>query len=180
MNTLELDAILTRTMKKCNFIGVFACDQLPSETTLSRPLALVVNTDPSHRGGRHWLAIYIDRNNTGSFFDSFGNPPERFSDTIVKFLRENCTMIRHQTLQLQSKCSAVCGQYCIFFLNRMCKTNNFSKILATFKENTHWNDMRVCSFVKRLQPNVTCLTFSNNTCIQCSVSGEISHCNDVL
>ena len=87
----------------------------------------------------------------------------------------NCAMIRHQTHQLQSKCSAVCGQYCIFFLNRMCKTNNFSKILATFKENTHWNDMRVCSFVKRLQPNVTCLTFSNNTCIQCSA--PIRSCN---
>ena len=176
MNTLELEEILRRTLTRCNFIGVFACDQLPAKSAISRPTALVVNTDPSHKPGSHWLAVYIDTHNTATFFDSFGNPPERFAKTIFEFLRENCVDIQYRSRQLQSLCSAVCGQHCVFFLTHMNKCADYAKLFAKFKDDTHKNDIMVCRYVKRLQPAVTCKTLSNMNCIQCAVSGELSHC----
>ena len=174
MNTLELDEILRRTLKNCNFIGVFACDQLPVKTPISRPVALVVNTDPSHKPGSHWLAAYIDKHNTATFFDSFGNPPERFSKSIVEFLKENCEDIQYQARQLQSLCSTVCGQHCVFFLTHMNTCDDYVKFLTKFKDNTHKNDLMVCRYVKRLRPAVTCRIPGNVNCIQCAVSGELS------
>jgi hypothetical protein len=42
------------------FKGVYARNRLPR--LLSLPLALVGNTDPDHRMGQHWVAMYIDAN----------------------------------------------------------------------------------------------------------------------
>ena len=177
MNTLQLDNILTRALRKCAFLGVFASDQLPSKLTVTRPLALVVNTDPSHMSGSHWLAIYVDSSNTASFFDSFGNPPEKFPASIGKFLTTNCADVQYSTRAIQSLCSAVCGQHCVFFLFHMEKREDYGFVIAKFKQNTHLNDVKVCRFVKRLQPSVSCQTFINLNCIQCAVTGELMHCN---
>ena len=170
MNTIELHRILSKAMKKCNFIGVFACDQLPLNATLSRPLALVVNTDPSHQSGTHWLAVYIDTHNQASFFDSFGNPPDRFAKSIGKFLEANCNDVQYITRQVQSSCSAVCGQHCVFFLLHMDKSEDYDALSTKYKVNTHTNDRMVCRFVKKLHPSVTCKSIDNTNCIQCAVS----------
>ena len=53
MNTAEIDRILRREGAR-DFDGVFSVDTLPD-----RPRLLVCNTDPSHRSGRHWVAICV-------------------------------------------------------------------------------------------------------------------------
>ena len=58
------DRILPGTPTR--WIGVFACDELPSEQELLRaqmqagnlPIALVFNNQPASEPGQHWLAIY--------------------------------------------------------------------------------------------------------------------------
>ena len=65
MNTNEIDRFLRRRLR--DFDGVFSVDNLPES-----PHLLVCNTDPSDRPGRHWIAIYVDNEGRGDFFDSFG------------------------------------------------------------------------------------------------------------
>ena len=74
MNTLEIDTLLkkhphSRPVSK----GVYARNRLPR--LLSVPSALVGNTDPDHRMGQHWVAIYIDANSKGEYYDPTGIPP---------------------------------------------------------------------------------------------------------
>ena len=54
MNTLEIDTLLKKhPHSRPVFKGVYA-------RLLNVPSALVGNTDPDHRMGQHWIAIYID------------------------------------------------------------------------------------------------------------------------
>ena len=59
MNTLEIDTLLKKhPHSRPVFKGVYARNRLPR--LLNVPSALVGNTDPDHRMGQHWIAIYID------------------------------------------------------------------------------------------------------------------------
>jgi hypothetical protein len=59
MNTLEIDTILKKhPHSRPVFKGVYARNRLPR--LLKVPSAHVANTDPDHRMGQHWVAIYID------------------------------------------------------------------------------------------------------------------------
>ena len=49
------------------FKGVYARNRL--HRLLNIPSALVGNTDPDHRMWQHWVAIYIDANTRGEYYD---------------------------------------------------------------------------------------------------------------
>jgi hypothetical protein len=68
MNTRDIDR-LVRSDGACRqiFQGVFRVDTLPDG-----PRLLVCNTDPSIKPGKHWVAIFVDLNGRGEYFDSFG------------------------------------------------------------------------------------------------------------
>ena len=53
MNGEDIERAVQRRVRR--FDGVFAADRLPNDHSL-----LVCNTDPSHRRGEHWVAIYVD------------------------------------------------------------------------------------------------------------------------
>ena len=53
MNGEDIERAVRRRVRR--FDGVVAADRLPNE-----PRLLVCNTDPSHRLGEHWVAIYVD------------------------------------------------------------------------------------------------------------------------
>lgn len=151
-----------------SFCFFFACDQLPKLPIEERPIALVINTDPSYRSGQHWLSIYIDKFGVGSFFDSFGNPPDYsyFSESINAFLQRNCTTTQHSARQVQDVCTAVCGQHCVFFLYHMDKGQTYDEVMKKYSNNLSKNDVLVCKFVKKLRPSVVCRK-SSFTCVQC-------------
>ena len=173
MNTFEINEILSRRIRRCNFLGVFAYDQLPEISKLARPLMLVVNTDPSYLPGKHWLAIYIDDGNHTLFFDSFGNHPDKFGERITNFIDRNSSTFQYLNIQIQSFCSAACGQFCIFFLIQMDKGADFQRMISKFKTETHYNDKMVCRYVRKLSPSVKCMRLDNSSCLQCCVSGEM-------
>jgi hypothetical protein len=60
--------------------------------------------------------MYIESPTTLFYFDSLGKEPNRCIKKYMKrFLR-----IKRNAGELQSKDSTICGQYCIYFLYKMC------------------------------------------------------------
>ena len=93
-------------------VGVFAANELPVHVEL--PAALIVNTDPKDSPGKHWVAIYIDSNSRGEFFDSYGKPPHVHNH--LRFLENNSKFYTYNTHQIQSYGSVYCGHYCFLYL----------------------------------------------------------------
>ena len=74
MNTLEIDTLLKKHPHSRPVLsGAYARDRLPR--LLSVHSALVGNTDTDHRMGQHWVAIYIDANSKGEYYDPTGRHP---------------------------------------------------------------------------------------------------------
>jgi hypothetical protein len=103
------------------FRGVFACDMLP-KGKFTYPSAFVCNTDPHSKPGQHWVAIYLDNDGCGEYFDSYGLAPDDdilpiYTQKYLKtFLQKHTTSWTYNTTSLQNPVTAVCGQYCVFYL----------------------------------------------------------------
>lgn len=108
MDTLQLERILHEHLGLA-YYGVCAEDELPH--VLARPLALIVNTDPSSRDGTHWTSLYIHRDGKGEFFDSYGRPPD---SPVKRYLDQRAPGgWFYNTRQVQSRFSTLCGAFCV-------------------------------------------------------------------
>ena len=170
MNTIELTAVCQKMAHKAYFLGALPCNHLPREIH-QRPVMMVVNTEPSHMAGAHWLAIYITDEKQGYFFDSYGNPPSysEFPETIQRFLDQHCIDVVHSTQQVQDPSSTACGHHCVFFLFNMQKGVSYQKFLKMYGDNLPRNDEKVYDFVNRVQPNVC--NEHDMMCVQSCVCG---------
>lgn len=116
MNTAELECLvqcaLSRRHSVDDFKGVFAQNSVPNLNQF--PCCFVVNSDPSHEPGTHWLAFYFISRVRCEFFDSYGMHPDYYHFPFLNDLID-CT---YSTIQLQSPYSRVCGHYCAYFLLR--------------------------------------------------------------
>lgn len=148
MNSIQISKALKKDpVTRRFFIGVFSCDQLPQKL-YKYPMCLIVNTDPYSKPGKHWLAMYIPSPATLEFFDSYGHPPSYFKGPISRF-SSRFQYMNYNDVPLQSEFSAVCGQYCIYFLYSRCRGRNLKSIVKSFHSNSEYNDIRVYSFVKK-------------------------------
>ena|SRR5437868_8264642 len=145
MNSFELHSALKSHCKLENE-GVFACDKLPKFA--NKPSALICNTQPSNMPGEHWIAIYLDINGKGEYFDSYGMPP--LKSEFAAFLKTNCKKNwSFNNKELQDWDSDVCGQYCLAYLSAKghgCSLNQFLKKFDT--NNKKKNDLMVAKMVK--------------------------------
>jgi hypothetical protein len=144
MDTLQIENLLRADCRlSTSFEGVFASDQLPSFCESSCPAALVMNLDPSSRGGSHWVCIYVDgKTRCGEYFDSYGMRPP--VEDFVKFLDRNCARWTYNDRELQSLDTDVCGHYCIWFLSERARGRSMDEIVAGFSpSNTARNDAAV-------------------------------------
>lgn len=116
--------------------GVYPADEIPRVWT--RPSGLIVNTDGHTRPGEHWVAMYVDRDGRGLYFDSYGLPP--IIPQHIARLRRNCKFFRCNIKQLQSDSSDVCGQFCIVFLHFMSCGFGMSRFNNLFSDNLARND----------------------------------------
>jgi hypothetical protein len=132
MNTTQIERILSGERR---FQGVYSLDTLPT-----RPRLLICNTDPSTKPGQHWIAIYVDENGYGEYFDSFGRAP---NEHFKHYLNANCRSWTFNKRQLQSIISAFCGFYCCVYVKLRCRGMNMPKIVAMFTSDTAFNDMLV-------------------------------------
>ena len=123
-----------------SFIGVFPRDILPAIKMF--PSSLVINTDPSHSPGSHWLAVYFDSQKKCTFFDSYGNKPEYFS--LMSYLQKYSYEVEYKNQRIQAINSDTCGFYCIFFL--LLKSRGFSLEIIQkmfFENNFDLNDFLI-------------------------------------
>ncbi|GFT69242.1 uncharacterized protein TNCV_2253951 [Trichonephila clavipes] len=92
-------------------------------------LHAVCNIDSSTQPGSHWIAFYLLSPNEGEFFDSYGNEPTYFTGPIANFaLRYN--RMNNNPMTLQSNKTAVCGQYCLYYLYSRCRDYNLPGITS--------------------------------------------------
>ena len=134
MNTLEIGTLLKKH-PHCRpvFKGVYARNRLP--ILLSVPSNLVGNTDPNHRTGQHWVAIYIDANSRGEYYDPTGTP--LFLRAYVNVINKHCTSWTYNTVRVQEEGSTVCGHHCIFYLIHRCaglSMTDVTRLLVRKKE----------------------------------------------
>jgi hypothetical protein len=143
MNTSELFRHLA---KRCQglLLGIFAADRLPRRLPTKRPLLLVCNTDPHYKPGEHWIAMFLDSDGTGEYFDSFGRAP---MPIFRKFLDGNCSSWTFNDEQLQSVLSRFCGHYCVFYCLFKRLRYSLNSIINCFSNDTMLNDTIVHNFV---------------------------------
>lgn len=169
MNSLEVLEALQHVSAQTR--GVFPADRIPSRW--SRPTAIVANTDDHTQPGTHWIAIYVDNNGHGTFFDSYGLPP--LISRHRNRLRRNTTAYDWNTKPLQSIKSKVCGEYCIMFLDFMSRGYSLAAFCRIFSTNKVKNDNIVKRYYKKLkhvkrgrrsakQARLTPLRGGGNTC----------------
>ena len=133
MNSLEVSTALQSL--PINTL-VCAANRLPN--AISTPCGIVVNTDPDSKPGTHWVAIYIDRFRNCEYFDSYGLPP--FVNHHKKFLHTTSSKLIHNTREMQSLHSNVCGQYCLLYLYFRAHSRSLLDFQRLFSNNTLRND----------------------------------------
>ena len=141
MNTQQL----VRLAESCakiypTFLGVFASDRLPSRIPL--PCSLIANLDTSEEDGSHWVCFHFPTNGLPEYMDSYGIDA---LDSFKRFMNYNYRCNSHV---LQNPFSAVCGQYCLYYLYQRTLVSSMDSILANFrKDDYEFNDTLVNEFV---------------------------------
>jgi len=173
MNTVQLTAVMDKVSCNTYFLGVLPCDYLPKVPLRKLPAMVLINTHHSGLPGEHWLAIYINEDGVGCFFDSFGNKPDYhgFPPIIKNFLKLNSSQVQHSAVQVQDFSSDTCGQHCVFFLYHMAKGFDYDYVLKLYCNDLIKNDKKVSAFVKKLK-QAPC---NENVfkCVQCVQMGEM-------
>ena len=96
MSSEQIERAVRRRVQR--FDGVFSANHLPKNSHL-----LICNTDPCHRAGEHWVAMYVDdEGQFGEYFDSFGRPPPV---AFKRYLDEHSAYWNFNNKQLQSVAS---------------------------------------------------------------------------
>ena len=125
MDTAEIDSALRKNpYTKDKFVGVFPSNCLPKKRLKGY---YVVNLDPAHKAGSHWVAFHIEKKNGNNmYFDSYGlGPPyKHFKKFLGKYTRNK--------KQLQHPLSTTCGQWCLYFILRRCQGWSMKAILKPF------------------------------------------------
>lgn len=145
LSNLEIKKVLKKHRPNL-FFRVDAYDQFDPKICPYFPIAIVANTFPIRkRNGGHWVALYIDSEKNGIYFDSTGLEPHgRFRE----FFKHHAisTVYNAATLQLNNYS---CGHHVVFFVMQIQKKKSLKKILNLY--STHFNfDAMVMRYFKTL------------------------------
>ena len=139
MNTQQIESILKHDLYVSpSFHGVFARDQIPYFASGS----CIINTAPSTQDSGHWIALYV-LEGEAEHFDSYGGDVLKVLKKKWKGKSWMCNPI-----PLQSPLSAVCGQYCIYYLLHRARGFPMSTIVMDFGNDVDYNDQIVYQFVQ--------------------------------
>ena len=89
------------------FNGVYSRNNLSK----IKDQAYIINLDECESIRTHWIALYVNAENT-SYFDSFG--VEHIPKEIRKFIKNK--NITTNTYRIQAYNSIICGYFCIGFI----------------------------------------------------------------
>jgi hypothetical protein len=120
--------------------GVFPRNRLPAPLL---PGGYVVNTDNIDGPGIHWIALWVKEESI-EFMDSFGHKPSHYGWSFSLPTLYNIK-------PLQSRNSAACGAYCLYYLYYRCRGIAMDDILLRFSDDDRRsNDACVVNFVSAL------------------------------
>ena len=106
------------------FNGVFSINNLPKKI---KDGADVINLDKYADVGKHWIALFCNKNNI-IYFDSFG--VEHVPKEIKKFI--NNKNIIASIFRIQANDSVMCGYFCIGFIDFMLAGKNLTDFTNLF------------------------------------------------
>lgn len=155
MDALQIDSILRRDpyVGKLNYLGVFPSDEIPKEAIDGYPCCAVVNTKPHNHPGMHWVSFVKDEKNFGTYFSSYGDPPVNFEEMSI--VLQSCDEWQFNDVQLQTFFSAVCGQYCVFFLTHFARGFSLDSVIELINDSgdTFSNDALIFSYINSRYPD---------------------------
>ena len=134
LTTQELNTILkTNNVTKKYFLGTYPACMHPS--TNKRVYSFITNTDNHDLQGTHWTAWFI-RNDTLSFFDSFGRSfsHSKFPDYYKK-IAKRFKNVEYSTVQIQSLDSWTCGYFCVNFIYSKSLGLEYKHFITDFSNN---------------------------------------------
>jgi len=160
--TDDLERLLAQAVSsRMKILGVFSADMLPfvneiSQQCCGKPTSsssssssgsskstsscccccFAVNTDPSHRPGKHWVLFIGCRTASANaneafhleYFDSYGMPMELYRDLYDSCLHKGLLPLikQYNTVMLQDVKTSVCGHYCVLFANLRASGRSFA------------------------------------------------------
>lgn len=135
MDTIEIEKYLNEIHPSLKF-NVYAANRLP--ITIQVPAYIISNLDPDSKPGSHWIAIHIDKNRVGQYFDSYGRPPSGYHRA---FLKRNSRLWGYNTKKIQDDWTSFCGEYCLMYLYYKFHGDTMRDFVNLFGENTMNNDI---------------------------------------
>lgn len=135
MNTLEIREYLKKISHSLQY-NVFAANCIPMH--ISTPVYMISNLDPSTKPGSHWVAIFIDINGIGEYFDTFGRKPNGYQ---LSFLRRNTYKWTYNNKIIQNIFTSLCGEYCLIYLYFRLRGITLENFVNFFDDNTFNNDI---------------------------------------
>ena len=130
-STADLEALAVQfPYLRRYFIGVFSIDTLP-DTLTSYPAALIINSDPSHLPGQHWIALFVESKSVAEYFDPYGISP---IDQIFKFAKRVSDTLVFNKWWIQPLDSSSCGLYFLYFLVARSSGTTFIDFIKNFKD----------------------------------------------
>ena len=143
LTTTDIEILLNQD-PVLRFGGVKAYNEIPAKVE-SYPQGYVINTDPSHKKGSHWISIYFDREMKCQYFCSFGTVP--FGKTY-DFVKANSCSVTYNKYTIQSLFSSVCGYYSVYHLLLAARGRSLEDIVKNFDlQDPLKNDNKVLEFV---------------------------------
>ena len=139
-----MKALFSHPMTAKIFKGVFPRNRIPTIPD-NETLSFVVNTDPAHKPGKHWVAFYINKN-TVYYFDSYGLPPKGFGKILTSRSKR-----KYFTKRLQGN-GKQCGHYCLFFLLHISHGEKLP--INMFSDDLNANDRVVKQFIEERFQNI--------------------------
>jgi hypothetical protein len=76
--------------------------------------------------GQRWVAIYIDANSRGEYYDPTGRLPHE--SAYVNFMNKHCLHWTYNTVRVQEEGSTVCGHHCMFYLIHRCAGHSMADV----------------------------------------------------
>jgi hypothetical protein len=121
-----------------NFLGCFMRENIP---IIKKNKGCIINLDDMDNQGTHWTALYND-NGQYLYFDSYGMPPpEELKNLKIIF----------SDTHLQEITSSSCGAWCIWFLYKCMKGENYYDMLMGMNNyNPSYHEKKLQEFFNKI------------------------------
>lgn len=146
MNTQQINTLIkSDCAAKQIFAGTYPSDKLPPPVKI--PFCIVANLDESYKKGSHWIALYINEDWHGEYFDSFGQQPKK---ALKEYLDRHCIHWKANRQRIQGVLASTCGHYCIFMVLMWSRGQSMQASIKRFDPvNRANNDIVITEFINK-------------------------------